>query len=385
MTTWPHDGPPEVWRVRNCQGLSGPAIGEGRLFTLVQSAKPLVTASAAPDGERQWLLCLDAKTGAAHWQTDLAPAYRNAMGNGPRATPALAGDVVYALTGEGILAAARITDGQIVWKKNILAEFGGKPAEYGMACSPLVVGERVIVTIGAPQATVVALKCKTGDVAWTAGKDQPAGYSSPALLTVGGREQLVVFHGAAAMGLDPGNGALLWNHPYITDFNCNIATPQAVDGGVFLSAGENHGSELISLKARGDKFEVGQVWSSQGPKSVMRNEWQTSIVLDDSLYGFDNVGGAGPITHFACIDAKTGERRWQQPRFGKGNMIAADGKLFMTTVQGELVVLKANPQKFEELGRKVIVGKTRQPPALAAGLLYLRDDGEIVCLDVRQR
>jgi outer membrane protein assembly factor BamB len=373
LSAWPDAGPPEVWRVAGGVGMSGLAVSGERLTTMVQK-----------EG-RQWILCLDARTGETRWETDVAAAYKNAMGDGPRATPAMAGESVYGFTGEGILAALQSDDGRSVWQKNIVAEFGGKPADYGMACSPLVVGDSVIVTAGAPAATVVAVHRKSGEVAWTAGENLPPGYSSPVLMKVGGRDQVVVFHGAGCLGLDPLTGAELWSHPYVTDFNCNIAAPVAVDGGVFLSAGENHGSVLLSLKPRGDdKFEVTETWSSQGPGSVLRNEWQTSILLGAYLYGFDNVGGAGPVTHLTCIDARTGKRQWQQTRFGKGNFIAADGKLFLSTIQGELVVLNANPKKFEELGRKVVVGKTRQAPSLAGGLLYLRDDREIVCFDVRK-
>jgi outer membrane protein assembly factor BamB len=353
--------------------MSGPAISGGRLFTLVQKS------------ERQWLVCLDAATGDSRWQVDLAPAYRNARGDGPRATPVVAGETVYAFTGEGILAALKTGDGEVVWQKDVVSQFGGQPAEYGMAGSPLVVGTRVVVTVGAPQATVVALEGTTGDVAWKAGQNLPAGYASPAVLRVADRDLLTVFHGTGALGLDPETGAELWSYPFLTDFECNIATPLAVDGRVFLSAGENHGSALLSLKPHGNKFDVSEVWTSQGPTSVLRNEWQTSILLDGYLYGFDNVGGAGPISHLACINARTGERQWQQLRFGKGNLIAADGKLFIITIQGELVVVNANPKRFEELGRKMLIGKTRTAPALAAGLLFLRDDRAIVCVDMRQK
>ncbi len=96
------------------------------------------------------------------------------------------------------------------------------------------------------------------------------------------------------------------------------------------------------------------------------------------------LGGAGPITHLTCINAATGERMWQVPRFGKGNLIAADGKLFITTMKGELVVARASPERYDEIGRVTVLGSTRQAPALAQGLLYLRDDAEIVCLDVRK-
>ncbi len=371
LDRWPEQGPKEVWRVPGGVGMSGLAVSRGRVLTLVQR-----------EGE-QWLISLDAKTGEAIWQAPLAPEYRNAMGNGPRATPSIAGDHVLVFTGEGILSAHKFQDGKQLWSHNVLKELSGKEAEYGMACSPLVVGEQVIVTAGAAKGTLVAFETKSGKELWTAGKD-PAGYSSPALLNVGGRKQIVAFTGNSALGVDPAKGTLLWRYPFKTNFDCNITTPLEIKGDVFLSSGEDHGSVLLALKPKSDTFEVSEVWSSFGTKSVLRNEWQTSMLLDGFLYGMDNVGGAGPITHLTCIDATTGERKWQQARFGKGNLIAADGKLFITTIKGELVVARASPERYDEIGRETILGATRQAPALAQGMLYLRDDNEIVCLDVRK-
>ena len=132
----------------------------------------------------------------------------------------------------------------------------------------------------------------TGQKLWTAG-DDPAGYSSPALLTVGGRPQIVAFTGASAIGIAPQTGALLWRYPYVTDYDCNIAVPLAENGRVFLSSGENHGSVLLALSPQGETFQTKEVWKSLGLKSVLRNEWQTSILLDGHLYGLDNVGMPG--------------------------------------------------------------------------------------------
>jgi outer membrane protein assembly factor BamB len=352
--------------------MSGLAIDAGRLVTMLQ------------DDASQFVIALDATTGKKLWQTAVAPVYKNPQGDGPRATPMIVGERLFAFTGEGILVALRAADGKVLWSHNVPKELGGEPAEYGMASSPLMVGKNVIVTAGAPRATVAAYDAASGKLAWSAGSKDPAGYSSAALLTVGGRQQVVVINGAAVLGLDPAKGDLLWRHPYKTDYNCNTATPVAVKEQVFVSSGENHGSVLLALSPKGDKFDVRQVWSSQGTKSVLRSEWQTSILRDGYLYGMDNVGSAGPVTHLTCIRADTGERLWQKQRFGKGNFIAADGKLFVSTVKGELVVVRATPKGYGEVGRKEVVGFTRQAPALAGGLLYLRDDAEIVCLDVRK-
>lgn len=372
LDTWPAAGPKVVWRAPGGVGMSGIAVRGDLLATMVQT-----------DG-KQWLVAHDVATGKQKWRTELAPEYRNSMGNGPRGTPAIADDLVFAFTGEGILAACRVADGKLVWSHAVVKELGGQIADYGMASSPILSGDHVLVLVGAPQATVAAYARATGKLAWKGGAD-PAGYSSPAVRTIGGVPQVVVASGSSILGLDPRTGASLWRYPYETDFNCNIAVPVVVGGQVFVSSGENHGCALLELKpAAAGQFTVAETWTSFGPKSVMRNEWQTSVLLDGKLYGMDNVGGAGPVTHLTCVDAATGERLWQKPRFGKGNFIAADGKLFVVTMQGELAVVRATPKAFEEIGRgPVLGGTTRQGPSLANGRLYFRDDSEIVCVDVR--
>ncbi|WP_425615365.1 PQQ-binding-like beta-propeller repeat protein [Anatilimnocola sp. NA78] len=371
LEKWPSGAPKVVWRQAGGVGMSGLAISRGRVLTIIERAG------------KQQLIALSADKGTELWAAELAPAFRNAMGNGTRATPTIDGDLVFAFTGEGLLVAVDFASGKPVWTKNTLSLLKSEQAEYGMACSPLIVGDNVVVTAGSANQTVAAFNKKTGELAWSAGKD-PIGYSSPALLDVAGKNQLVVFTGASVLGLNPATGKEAWRYPYETEYACNIATPVSYKGQVFVSAGENHGSVLLSLKPTTAGFEPSEVWSSLGPKSVLRTEWQTAILLGDYLYGFDNVGGAGPISHLTCVHAATGEVAWQKPRFGKGNMIAADGKLFISTMLGELVVARASPKAYEEIGRMEVLGSTRQAPSLAGGLLYLRDDKEIVCLDVRK-
>lgn len=372
LDQWPAEGPREVWRVPGGVGMSGLAVSNGCVVTMVQR-----------DGQQR-MLALDAKTGKTLWDTPLAPAYKNQMGDGPRSTPTLVGEQAFVLTGEGILAAVSVSDGKVLWSVPALKQLKGEIADYGMACSPLVVKEQVIVSLGAPNAGLAAFDTKTGKTLWNIGSD-PAGYSSPNLLKVGGKEQIVAFTGGAAVGVSSDKGELLWRYPYVTDFACNIAAPVAFQEQVFISAGENHGSVLLALKPQGGNFSTEEVWTSLGPKSVLRNEWQTSLLIGEHLYGFDNVGGAGPVSHLACIHAATGKAVWQKTRFGKGNAIWAEGKLWLTTLNGELVVGNVSPTGFEELGRKEVLGKTRQAPSLTAGMLYLRDDKDVVCFDVRKK
>ncbi|HEX8915689.1 MAG TPA: PQQ-binding-like beta-propeller repeat protein [Humisphaera sp.] len=364
----PAGGPKEVWRIKGGVGMSGVAVARGLAVTL------------AHRNDRQKLVAVDALTGAARWETELARPYKNQMGDGPRATPTIAGDRVFAFTGEGILVAVSLADGKKLWSHDVPAELKGEPNEYGMASSPLVAGGQVIVSANAPSGAVAAYDAETGKLAWTAG-DEPAGYASAALLTVGGKPQVVVPTGKSVLGIAPGDGKVLWRHPWETNYNCNTATPVAVDGRVLVSAGENHGSALLAV----DGAAAKPVWESLGPRSVLRSEWQTPVLVNGHLYGFDNVGGAGPVSHLTCLDAATGARAWQQARYGKGNLIAADGKLFIVTFDGELVIARALPKGYAELGRAKVVGRTRQAPSLASGLLYLRDDEDVVCVDVRKR
>lgn len=368
---FPEDGPKIIWRTDLGVGMSGIAIRNNIAATLYQ------------DGTSQYVVAVNVSNGEIVWKTPIAPNYKNGMGDGPRSTPVIDHDQVFAFSGEGILSCLSLQKGEKQWAAHPLAELDGKPAEYGMACSPLVTDDHVIVIAGATQGTVVAYERKSGKLAWSAGEGQPAGYSSPALLKVGSSVQVVVFHGRGAMGLVPASGEEIWSYPYITDYNCNIATPISIGDNILLSAGENHGTVLLNVPQKSGGM-IDEIWKSFGNRSNFRNEWQTSILLDGYLYGFDNVGSAGPVTNLTCLKADDGSVVWQKRRFGKGNMISADGKLWCTTMDGELVIVKATPENFEELDRVTIMGQTRQAPALSAGRLFVRDGAQMICVDVRR-
>ncbi|MEW4488856.1 PQQ-binding-like beta-propeller repeat protein [Thalassoglobus sp. JC818] len=369
VDSFPSSGPKVLWKSDGGVGMSGVVIAEGIACTLIQ------------DDRQQYALALDPLTGQTLWKATLAPSYKNAMGNGPRATPVINRGQVFVYTGEGVICCLDAKNGLTKWSVDATTSNGGKPPEYGVASSPLTTEELVIVTVGAPNATVVAYDRETGVVRWKAGSAHPAGYSSAVLLPVQGTVQLVVFHGQGVMSLYPGTGEILWEYPYETPYDCNIATPIAIGQNILISAGENHGTTLLQVpQEKGQAVQVA--WESLGNRSVLRNEWQTSILQDGKLYGFDNVGSAGPVTHLTCVDAQNGQQIWRKARFGKGNCIAADGKLWCSLMTGELVIVRVDAGGFDELGRATVIGETRQAPAICNGKLYLRDNSEVVCIDI---
>ena len=373
VSVWPAAGLQVKWRAAGGAGMSGLAIHDSLVVTLVQK-----------EGQ-QFALALDRDSGRLKWETAVAAGFRNAMGNGPRAHPLCADGKVFVFTGEGILAAMNLADGKMIWKVDTVRQFKGRVADYGMACSPLLVNDHVIVTTGhALGSALAAFKVSDGSSAWVRPWSDTIGYSSPAVIEVAGQSQIVTYTGTHLRGVSL-SGEDLWRHPYVTPYDCNIVTPLKIGKDLFISSGENHGAALLGVEKTAAGFLVEKRWVSQGAASVLRNEWQTSILVDGYLYGFDNVGGAGPITHLTCVEAATGKVAWQQTRFGKGNAMAADGKLFVSMMSGELIVIKISPEKYIELGRQKITRGTRQSPALSDGILILRDDESIVAVDVKQK
>ncbi len=369
IDTFDAKGPAVLWRAKVGGGMSGVAVDDKLAVTMTEQ-----------DGKQQ-VVAIDL-AGKPLWSTPIADGYQNTQGDGPRATPTIAARSIFAYSGNGVLVALDSATGKPRWQHNVLVDLGGQVAEYGMACSPLVYDNLVVVTAGAKAGAVVAYDVDSGKLVWKTGDETP-GYSSPALLTVAGQRQVVALCGKSALGIDPTHGTLLWRYEWKTDYDCNTATPIVLDDHVFISSGENHGCAMLALKQQDGHFSVSEVWKSLGPGSVMRNEWQTCIAQGELLFGLDNVGSAGSITNLNCVNAKTGVRVWQKTRFGKSNLIFADGKLYITTMKGELVIVRATAEKFEELARAQLFDTTRQAPALANGKLYIRAENEILCVDLR--
>src|SRR5581483_6628178 len=348
LTTWPAAGPKVLWKVPGGDGYSAVAVADGRAFTLVQTDK----------GEQ--LRALDAVTGQTLWEAHLHPAYKNKYGNGPRSTPSVAGGLVYTQSVTGPLSCHDAKTGKLVWQVDLLKQFGAKNLTWGLSASPLVDEARVYALPGAPGAGVAAFDRRTGKLLWKTG-DAKAAYASPVAATVGGVPQVIFFNAFGLLAVSPADGKELWRVEWPTEFDCNIATPLVLGDQLFVSSGEGVGCALFRLSAAGAP-EV--VWQSKGPKGVMTTYWANAVAHDGYLYGISGEFDKRMDLH--CVELKTGKLQWSRPAFGKAALLLADGHLFITTKAGDLVLVRATPEKYDEKARLAgFLGENRTVPTLA--------------------
>lgn len=365
LDTWPKGGPPQIWKTQGLgQGYSALAISQGRLFTQGQR------------GDHQFVLALDAATGKKLWETPTGPAFPQNRGDGPRGTPTVDGDRLFAMAGEGTLASLDARTGGILWKMNIAEKFGGRAPNWGYSESPLVDGSNLIVTPGGPGAAIVALDKKTGNVMWKSQSD-PAAYSSPIAAEVGGIRQIIVFTSEGVVGLRPNDGALLWRYDRVANRTANIATPIFENGFVFVSSAYGTGCALLKLTAEGGTVKATEVYFSR----EMQNHYSTSIVVGDSAYGFSN-------SILTAMNVETGRVEWRDRSVGKGSVTYADGKLYLLSEDGVVGLAEATSGGYREKSRFEIprgAFPTWTPLVISGGRLYLREQDNLYCFDIKRR
>jgi outer membrane protein assembly factor BamB len=363
LEAWPDAGPEVLWRVQVGPGYSSVSVSDGKLYTLWDK------------GDWQFLFSLDAASGKELWRRGLGPAFENPYGGGPRSTPLVDGETVFAIGTKGLLVAADRVTGAVKWKHDLVKEFGADLPPYGYSSSPLVVGDKLMVEVGGKNAAFIAFDKKDGSVVWTAGKDAPA-YSSPIEASIGGVSQVVFWsaHGLHSVSTD--KGAALWDYSWetfcpVSGAALNTGTPIFMPPDrIYLSSGS--GAAAIRVTRKGEAFQVETVWESE----LMRSDVNTAVLLGDHIYGFDR----GILK---SLDARTGEIRWKARGFQKGSLIAADGKLLVLGETGNLALVDATPEGFvQRSSAQVLEGKNWTAPSLAGGKLYLRNHEELICLDV---
>jgi outer membrane protein assembly factor BamB len=362
LKQWPTDGPPLAWKTKGAGGgYSSFSIAKGRLFTM------------GLRGDREFVIAFDVATGKQVWATAHGGAFQNDRGDGPRGTPTVDGENLYALGGNGDLSCLEARTGRIIWTMNVLQKFGGSNITWGISESPLVIGEKVLVNAGGPGASIVALNKKDGTLLWKSQSDR-AGYSSGIPVQIGNTTQVVFFTHQRAVGLDLKDGKLLWEYARPANNVANVATPVTRGNRVFISSDYGTGAGLVEIKADG---QVQEVYFTR----EMRNHHSSSILIGDYLYGFSS----GILT---AMKFDTGEVAWKDRSVGKGSLVYADGNLYALSENGVVGLIEATPTGYVEKGRFRIPQDslpTWTHPVVAGGRLYLRDQDTIYAYDVREK
>ena len=288
--------------------------------------------------------------------------------------PTVDGDRVYALGGTGALACLDAKSGELQWGFNVVEKSEAENAEYGASASPVVVGNKLIVVAGKSKGkSLVCLDKKSGETIWTA-LDDKAGYATPLVTSVGDVTLLAVFTAEGLVGIGLEDGKEFWRHPWETTMDQHTATPIGHDGKVFISTRNSTGSALFELSLDGGSPKAELVWESRN----MKNYLSTCVLLDGHLYGFN-------ATRLTCMDFETGDSKWRESGFNKGSLIAADGRLIILGERGNLALAEATPEEYREISKfQLFDTLTWIVPTLANGRLYVRNEAELVCLDLRK-
>ena len=364
-TDWSTSRPTELWRRPVGPGWSSFAVHAGLLYTQEQR------------GNDELVACYDVGTGKAVWKhSDATRFYESVGGPGPRSTPALSNGRVYAVGATGIVNVLDDRTGDVVWSRNAVSDTGAKIPGWGIAGSPLVVGDLVIV---AASGSLVAYDLATGKPRWFGPRGADS-YSSPQLLTINGVQQVVLMNSTGATSVALTDGKELWSHawPSVT----RIMQPAvAGDGELVISVGDGlggNGTRKIAVKQgqNGQNGSGGWTTEERWTSEDLNPNFTDFVFHKGYVYGFD----WGTLT---CIDAKDGKQKWKSPQHGYGQLVLLPDQdmLLMLSEKGELVLTKASPDQFTELARfPVLEGKTWNHPVLVGDVVLVRNDHEMAAL-----
>ena len=356
--SWAAGGLPKLWRQPVGGGYASFVTAEGRAFTIEQRRAQEVVAA------------YDVETGRELWKHGWDAEFQESMGgDGPRATPTWHDGRVYALGAAGELRCLDAKTGRLLWNRNILKDNGAENLQWGMSASPLIVDDKVVVLPGgSPGKSVVAYHRLTGAPVWKV-LDDEASYTSPMLVTLAGRRQILVVTMSRAVGLAE-DGALLWEYPWRNGSGINVAQPIVTGPNrFFISAGYGKGAALVEVAGSGKSFAARTVWEN----GSMKNKFNSSVLHNGYVYGLDE----GILT---CVEVATGERKWKGGRYGYGQLLLAGDHLIVITESGELVLVRAAPDQHTEVARfQAIEGKTWNVPAISNNRLLVRNSTEMAC------
>jgi outer membrane protein assembly factor BamB len=378
LRTWPKEGPPLLWQMKGLgRAYSSVSISGGKIFTMGSRRR-------STD-----LIALDLKTGKELWSAKVG-------GGNPNCTPTVDGGLVFALGRNGDLVCAKTGDGSIVWKKNFPRDFGGQMmSTWGYSESPLVDGDRLVCTPGAGDAMIVALNKKTGNVIWKAsmpddvgdrGKDG-AGYSSIVISHAAGVKQYVQLTGRGIISVAAKDGKTLWTYNRIANRTANIPTPIVTGDYVFCSTGYYTGAALLKIVKDGSSLKAEEVYFLES--GTLQNHHGGMVLVDGYVYCGHGHGQGYPI----CVELKTGKVKWGGGRTrGPGRksaaVVYADGHLYFRYENGVMALIEATPKEYRLNGSFKLAsvhGPSWPHPVIYDGKLYLRDNDNLMCYDIKRK
>jgi outer membrane protein assembly factor BamB len=365
LKQWPANGPAVTW--------SNTSLGEGYGSLAIKADRIYVQGTK---GAESAVFCLNRTDGKTIWSVSLGPKVDEGRGNGPRGTPTLDGDKLYVLTENGDLACLRERDGSRLWSKNILKEYGGSNPRWLISESPLVDGNRLIVSPGGSGAGIVALDKMTGAEIWrTRELSDRAGYASCIAADVGGVRTYINFTSGAAVGVRASDGKLMWRYTNVANRVANCTTPVFADNKVFFSSAYDTGGALLNLTVQNGEIKAQEAYFTR----EMMNHHGGMVLVNGYLYGFSN-------SILTCLEFNTGKVMWKDRSVGKGSITYADGMLYLLGEKQLVGLAEANPNAYVEKGRFPINDLGRPSwahPVVVGGKLYIRNQNELTSYDVK--
>jgi outer membrane protein assembly factor BamB len=379
-------GPKVVWKVPAGSGFSSFAVAGGKCFA--------IEGKAAGANIEEVLVARDAATGKSLWETSLgATNYEHGGGNegapgnnggdGPRSSPTVAGNLVFTVNSDLVVAAHDVAKGKLVWKRDLMSAHSGKNIKWKNAASPLLEGGLLYVGGGGEGQSFLALNPANGTVAGKSGTETIT-HSTPVAATILGQRQVIFFVQSGLVSLEPKTMKQLWR----ADFPFAVSTamtPVAAGDIVFCSAGYNVGAGAFKISKAGAEWKAEQVMRTPGDKKIA-NHWSTPVLFNGHMYGMFQFKkyGQGPIK---CVKLPDGDITWEKDGFGPGHVVlTAGGQVLALSDTGELVLFAAKPDAYSELGRaKILEGKCWTTPVVSNGFVFVRSAKEAACVDLRAK
>ena len=373
-TDWVKNPPKQLWRQPIGAAWSGFSISGYRAITQEQRE------------ENESVTCYHIETGEVLWITENSGHYSTAIaGEGPRATPTIVKNKVFALGAEGDLSCLNLENGKKIWQRNLVSDAEldsnepidqtgaskprNKSKEWGFSSSPLVIDDKVIVSAGGENGkSLIAYDIYNGNPTWKGGSS-PAGYSSAISFSINKERQILIFNHDGLSAHSPENGKVLWTFPWATS-TPHVAVPLVVaENKLLVSLGYGNGSKLIELSQQDGNYSAKGLWHSRRMKAKFTN----LIFHNNHVFGLDD-------GIFSCMEIEKGRPKWKDGRYGHGQILLRNNHILVMAENGELIMLDANPERHIERTRfSALNGKTWNPPALAGEYLLVRNHREAAC------